>query len=135
MGLMGMIGVTGMLMSVANSGKKSVFQTEKLKQTILDMNAKIKKFTNGYTELLTVGATDIQRIIAEMNMDVQLITQLSRQMESEKNDHALLYRSIQMAGIILVSTIGLIFILKLFDFYDIIQNFIEYPFLSLFRKK
>jgi hypothetical protein len=135
MGLMGLVGVSGMLMSIGNSGKNSLLETDKLKKSILMMNGKITKFTDGYTELITAEATDIQRIVDEMNIDVQIITQLSKQMESEKNDHALIYRNIQMAGIIIITTIAFIFILKLFNFYDIIEKVLEYPFKNLFSKK
>lgn len=135
MGLMGIVGVSGMLMSIGNSGKDSLLKTDELKKSISMMNAKIQKFTDGYTALITAEATDIQRIVDEMNVDVQIITQLSKQMESEKNDHALIYRTIQTAGMIVITTIAFIFILKLFDFYDIIENILEYPFKHLFSKK
>jgi len=135
MGLMGIVGVGGMLMSIGNSGKNSLIETNKLKNSISTMNAKLDKFTDGYTALITAEATDTQRIINEMNIDVQIITQLSKQIESEKNDHAIIYRSVQMAGLIIITTIGFIFILKLFDFYDIIENVLEYPFKHLFSKK
>ena len=135
MEIMGIIGITGMLMSVANSGKDSLVSSGQLRQSIAQMQAKIDSFKAGYTQLLVEESKDIQELKDKINEDVQAITMYSKRIEGEKDTHSTIYRSIQMAGIILISAVAFIFILKLFGFYDIIQNVIEIPFKNLFRKK
>jgi hypothetical protein len=98
------------------------------------MNAKIDKFKERYTQLLVADATNIQRIKDGMTQDIQNITMLSKRIEGEKLTHAIQYRSIQMAGITLITSIVMIFILKMFGFTDIIKNVIAYPFVKLFSK-
>lgn len=126
--VMGTIGLTGMLMGVAVSGRESLLKTKEMNKSINMMNAKIEKFKIGYTQLIMDETRDIQDIIKQLNDDVQLITLYSRKIEVEKDLHSKQYRMIQIYGISFVVIIAFLLILKLFGFDEIINNFIKQLF-------
>lgn len=134
MEVLGIAGAIGMLVGVGMSGYNSISQTSSLQASIAQMQDTIQSFTNGYNSLLAGDSAENQRLISDMSNDVDAITQLSQQANVEKTQHAATYRSIQLAGILMVSFIAFIFILKIFGFYDVVQQVLLFPF-HIFTKK
>lgn len=133
--IIGGLGMLGMLVSVGMSGKDSLTQTQTIQNSINAMTQKIADVSTKYGAILKADSESIETLRGELNDDIQSITLLSESIEVARQKHAVSYRAIQMAGIVLVCTIAFVFILKLFGFYDIILETLEFPFKNLFTKK
>lgn len=131
---LGLIGVLGMLGSVTMSGVDAGRSAGDLRDSIEKMDQKIGKYQQGYQTLLYSQELLKQELIDEMNQDVADITQLALQIDQSKKDHAVAYRSIQIAGITMVIFIAFIFILKIFGFYEVVMEVLGYPFQTMYKK-
>ena len=134
MAVIGIIGIAGMIGQVAVSGKDSAQQSDALRQSVQDMITQINSFTENYNNLLSATDTDIAQLDQKIENDVQLITQLSAKISDQKSVHSATYRTIQIAGITMIFFIAFIFILKIFGFYEVVNDIILYPFKKLFGK-
>lgn len=131
---LGVIGVISMLSSVAMSGVDAGRSADGLRDSINKMDAKIAKYQQGYQALLYSQEVLKQELIDEMNQDIADITQFALQIDQAKKDHAVAYRSIQIAGITMVIFITFIFLLKIFGFYEIFIDVLGYPFRTIYNK-
>jgi len=128
----GVIGILGMLGSVGASGYNANKSAGQLRESIEEMTKKIEKYKQGYDDLLTSQAKLGLDIVDAMNEDIDQITQLSKAIDIEKQNHARTYREIQLAGVTVIIYIAFIFILKIFGFYDVVQEVLSYPIRKVF---
>ena len=134
MEFLGAIGILGMIGSIGTASYNSGTQSDKLRQSIQDMSDKIDRYKDGYTKLLKADAILGQTLIQGMSEDVDAITQASQQIDVAKTEHAKSYKTIQMAGVSFIIFLAFVFVLKIFGFYDIVQEVLVYPFKKAFQK-
>jgi len=129
-----MILYLGMAVGIGMDGVNSQKQTDTLRQSVQDMISKISNFTETYNNVITNNSQDIAKMNSDMQDDVNAITQLSATIQVQKNEHAATYKTIQILGVTMILFIAFIFILKIFGFYEVVQEMLIYPFKKIFSK-
>jgi hypothetical protein len=119
--------------SLYYASKNSGDDSGKLRESIRQMNKKIQDYTNNYKKLLTDIAQQKVIITDEIQSDIVEINTYSQKIRFLKTSHDIIYRNMQISGIIFISTIGLLLILKLFGYYDMLNEILLYPFKKVYN--
>jgi hypothetical protein len=133
--VMTVIGIGGLFAGMGISGEDSLSNTKTIQKDINDMTAKTNSYEEKYNKLLNSQGTQQARLVAELNIIIQDLGLLSKQIIVAKKKHAEQYKKIQTTGVIFISFIIFIFILKMFGFYSIVGEIITYPFKMFYKTK
>lgn len=135
MEILGPILLLGMGFQVYNQASSYGDDYDKLNQSITDTNKVLGEYDNTFNQILNKQAVFNQQVQDQITASVDKIGELENSLEFTKTAAAVRYRAIQFAGVLFISGILFLYILKYFGFLDDIKNSIIYGFKSLFGMK
>jgi ElaB/YqjD/DUF883 family membrane-anchored ribosome-binding protein len=128
------IGLIQMLVTVGKSTATYNKDKDDLDGQITNAQTELENFKNTYDKILKNTAQFDSVVQQKMKDNLNNILQLQTQLKDTKDNAIVRYRSIQLAGIIFVVTIAMLFILKGFGFFAAIENAIVGLFTSKKKK-
>ena len=126
-GIMAAVGIAGMVGSVASSTVSGVTQTNSLQKQIQDLNKRAADWKVKYAELLgnlSNITADQEQYISEMIKDYQ---STATQVKSSQDLANASYRQIQITGLIFVSVIFILLLMKKTNILRPFFNILDYP--------
>jgi|LakMenEpi03Aug12_release.lakeMendotaPanAssembly.Ray.scaffolds.fasta_scaffold493118_1 hypothetical protein len=125
------IALTQMAVVVGKSTLSYNQDEDDVNNQIAQAQTELQKFQNEYDKILKTNAEFSTEVQQKMTENLEKILQLQSNLKIVKENSIIRYRSIQLAGIIFIVVISMLFILKGFGFL----NDIEQAILGFFKGK
>ena len=127
MAIMGIIGGASMLGNIGTAGYKGVVSTDNLRKQISEVQNQTRQWTNKYNELGKAGVTIDQDFIDATTNSLEKYNQLQAEIKSESDNFSKQYKILQETGVILLSVVFFLLVLKQLDLFGPLWHVITIP--------
>lgn len=127
--MLGMFAVSS-LATIGLAGNDAAKNSQSVKDSIANSIAQKQQWQDKYNNLIKSGAKDMASMQAEHTILVNEANKLTSELKASQDLFTASYKTLQMYGIIMVSGIFFILLLKKFGLLDALDNY----FSNLFRK-
>jgi len=125
--IMGIIGGIGMLGNLGTAGYNGAVSSDNLRKQISEVQDQTRQWTNKYNELGKKGATIDQAFIDATTNSLEKYNQLQAEIKLESDEFNKQYKILQETGVILLSVVFFLLVLKQLGLFGPLWHFITIP--------